>query len=100
MVERGGVVAGFLSRPSKPELQVQPVLDAAFRVGQLRTHCRFLIGGERGGLQIGKAPIGFAEAGRQSDAAIVGGNRIVGASGSLERDAIVQPYVRLIRMLP
>ena len=72
---------------------------ARFRVGERGTHRGDLGIAETEGLEIGKRPIGFAEARIERDALTIGRDRALGLALGLQRVAVTEPRGHLLRVL-
>ena len=95
MREGLGGLAGILTGLAQGIVQMDPVVVGQGRHLGHAGDGRVLGGGELHHLEVGQAPVGFAEAGCQGDAPAIGRHRVLLAAHGAEGMAVVQPDLRL-----
>ncbi len=95
VAERRCEIAGVLQRLAERVVQVEAVVVAQVGARHRLAHRPSLGRLEPHRLQVGEAPVGLAEAGRERDGAAIGGDGVGRTAGRLQRVPVAQPDLRL-----
>ena len=96
MIEGELRLAGIVMGLAEREMEMEEIVAREARSGQRRCHLRDVGRIEPDRLQIGEAPPGFAERGRQADGAAVGGDALVEPADRLEHMTVAHPDPGLV----
>ena len=91
-----GVVGAVFQGLAQREIKMETMFVGEVVTRQLRAHRRDLVVAEAEGLEVGQAPVRFAETGIQRNAAAIRGDGLRLASGGFQRMAVAHPHPRVV----